>query len=206
MAAINPDTQQKWDRIAPTFDVMAGKGPERRWRPVKQELFSHMNGNVLFMALGTGLDIQHFPPGKTITAIDISPKMLEQAQDRIKGYNGTLTARQMDVHALDFPDDSFDQVFTSCTFCSVPDPVAGLMSVKRVLKPGGDLYMFEHTGSRVFPLNIMGHVMTAISRRVGPDMNRPTVANVKKAGFVLREVHNIFLDVVKTIHAVKPPA
>ena len=76
-------TQAKWDRAAPTFDLMAGKGAEKRWRPFKQELFANMEGRVLFMALGTGLDIETFPRGKTITAIDISPKMLEQARPRM---------------------------------------------------------------------------------------------------------------------------
>lgn len=197
-------TQAKWDRAAPNFDFMAGRGAEDRWRPAKQELFSHMRGRILFMALGTGLDIPTFPPGQDITALDISPKMLEVAQPRIAAYDGRIDARVMDVHDMDFPDDSFDQVFTSCTFCSVPDPVAGLRQLRRVLKPGGELYMFEHTGSAYYPFKLMMDLMTLISRRVGPDMNRTTVANVRAAGFELREVNNLFMDVVKTIKAVKP--
>ncbi len=196
-------TQAKWDKAAPNFDVMAGKGAEDRWRPFKRELFSKMEGNILFLALGTGLDIPTFPPGKHITALDISPKMLEVAAPRIAAYDGEIEARVMDVHDLDYADDSFDQVFTSCTFCSVPNPVEGLKQLRRVLKPGGDLYMFEHTGSRYYPFKLMMDFMTLITSRIGPDMNRTTVANVEAAGFKLREVNNLFLDVVKTIHAVK---
>jgi ubiquinone/menaquinone biosynthesis C-methylase UbiE len=196
-------TQAKWDKAAPNFDVMAGKGAEDRWRPFKRELFSKMEGNILFLALGTGLDIPTFPPGKHITALDISPKMLEVAAPRIAAYDGVIEARVMDVHDLDYADDSFDQVFTSCTFCSVPNPVEGLKQLRRVLKPGGDLYMFEHTGSRYYPFKLMMDFMTLITSRIGPDMNRTTVANVEAAGFKLREVNNLFLDVVKTIHAVK---
>ena len=197
-------TQAKWDRSAPTFDLMAGKGAEKRWRPFKDELFRHMEGRILFLALGTGLDIETFPPGKAITAIDISPKMLEVAQPRIAAYEGEINAQVMDVHDLAFEDDSFDQVFTSCTFCSVPRPVEGLAALRRVLKPGGALFMFEHTGSRYYPFKIMMDVMTQLTRRVGPDMNRTTVANVRAAGFRIREVNNLFLDVVKTIKAENP--
>jgi len=197
-------TQAKWDRAAPNFDLMAGRGAEDRWRPAKRELFSHMRGNILFLALGTGLDIPTFPPGQTITALDISPKMLEVARPRIEAYDGRIDAQVMDVHDMNFADDSFDQVFTSCTFCSVPDPVGGLGQLKRVLKPGGELYMFEHTGSAYYPFKIMMNLMTVISRQLGPDMNRTTVANVQAAGFELREVNNLFMDVVKTIKAVKP--
>jgi ubiquinone/menaquinone biosynthesis C-methylase UbiE len=201
---MDTQTQAKWDKSAPTFDLMAGKGAEKRWRPFKEELFSHMEGRILFLALGTGLDIETFPPGKTITAIDISPKMLAVAQPRIAAYNGEISARVMDVHDMAFTDDSFDQVFTSCTFCSVPRPVEGLRALRRVLKPGGELFMFEHTGSRYYPFRIMMDVMTQLTRKVGPEMNRTTLANVQAAGFQLREVNNLFLDVVKTIKAVNP--
>jgi len=197
-------TQAKWDKAAPTFDIMAGRGAEDRWRPFKRELFGNMDGDILFLALGTGLDIPTFPPGRTIPALDISPKMLEVAQARIDAYDGTINARVMDVHDMDFPDNSFDQVFTSCTFCSVPNPVDGLVQLKRVLKPGGELYMFEHTGSRYYPFKLMMDFMTLLTRRIGPDMNRTTVANVQAAGFQLLEVDNLFMDVVKTIKAVKP--
>jgi ubiquinone/menaquinone biosynthesis C-methylase UbiE len=197
-------TQAKWDKTAPTFDLMAGKGAEKRWRPFKEELFNHMEGRILFLALGTGLDIETFPSGKTITAIDISPKMLEVARPRIEAYDGEINAQVMDVHDMAFEDDSFDQVFTSCTFCSVPRPVEGLRALRRVLKPGGELFMFEHTGSRYYPFKIMMDLMTQLTRKVGPDMNRTTVANVQAAGYQLREVNNLFLDVVKTIRAVNP--
>lgn len=55
-------TQQKWDRAARTFDLMNGFGPELRWAPVKRRLFARMQGRILFVAVGTGLDIQFFPP------------------------------------------------------------------------------------------------------------------------------------------------
>jgi ubiquinone/menaquinone biosynthesis C-methylase UbiE len=201
---MDTQTQAKWDKSAPAFDLMAGRGAEKRWRPFKEELFGHMEGRILFLALGTGLDIETFPAGKTITAIDISPKMLELAQPRITAYDGEINAQVMDVHDLAFEDASFDQVFTSCTFCSVPRPVDGLRALRRVLKPGGGLFMFEHTGSKYYPFKIMMDVMTLLSRKVGPEMNRTTVANVMAAGYQVREVNNVFMDVVKTIKAENP--
>jgi len=198
-------TQEKWDRAAPSFDRMASRGPEWRWKPAKWELFNLMkpDAKILFLALGTGLDIPSFPPKRDITAIDISPKMIEQAQKRIADYAGQIKAEVMDVHNMEYPDESFDQVFTSCTFCSVPKPIEGLKALHRILKPGGELHMFEHTGSRLFPVNIMMKIMSPLASRFGPELDRDTVANVKEAGFEITGVNHIFLDTVKTIHAVK---
>lgn len=197
-------TKRKWDAAAKSFDYMAGIGAEKRWAPKKRALFSHMQGNVLFLALGTGLDIEFFPPGKEITAIDISSKMLAVAQPRIKNYSGTITALEMDVHDMEFPDNHFDQIYTSCTFCSVPRPVDGLKALLRVLKPGGELRMFEHTGSRFQPFKLMMDIMTPLSRKLGPDMNRNTTGHVRQAGFTIKEVDYVYLDMVKTILAEKP--
>lgn len=196
--------QAKWDRAAKTFDLMNGRGPELRWGPAKRELFARMQGRILFAAVGTGLDFRFFPPGRHVVGIDISPRMLEKAAQKAAAYDGEIELHRMDVRELDFPDASFDQVFTSCTFCSVPDPVAGLRSLRRVLMPGGDLYMFEHTGSRIFPFSLMLHAMTPLTRRAGPELNRDTVANVRRAGFEVVAVRNLYLDVVRAIHAVAP--
>ena len=194
-------TSQKWDRAAVRYDLFSA-GAEKRWAEAKRDFFAPMRGKILFLAAGTGLDFQFFPPNQDIVAIDISPEMIERARPRAAAYQGRTELRLLDVHELD-AEETFDQVFTACTFCSVPDPVNGLRRLHRALKPGGELRMFEHTGSRWFPCSAMLHLMTPISRLSGPELNRPTVANVAKAGFAIREVNNLYLDIVKTITAVK---
>ena len=118
-------------------------------------------------------------------------------------YEGTIELREMDVCALEFADATFDTVATVCTFCSVSNPVAGLRELHRVLKPDGQLSMFEHVRSGIGPLAILMDLMTPLTARFGPEINRDTVGNVQKAGFRLRRVENVYLDVVKSIEAVK---
>ena len=197
-------TQRKWDGAVRGYDLMNGFGPEHRWEPWKRRLFSEMQGDVLFLAIGTGQDIQFFPPGRHITGIDISERMLDRARPQAEASDGDLTLRHLDVHDLDYPDATFDQVFTSCTFCSVPNPVGGLHALTRVLKPGGTIGMFEHTGSRFFPFSLMLDLMTPLTRRLGPELNRDTSENVRRAGFADVAVEPVYLDVVKIIRARRP--
>lgn len=132
--------------------------------------------------------------------------MLERAARKASAYPGTVELQVMDVCELEFPDNTFDTVATVCTFCSVPRPVVGLRELHRVLKPGGQILMFEHVRSNIGPLGIFLDLMTPLSRRIGPDLNRNTVGNVQRAGFRLRREENVYLDIVKIIEAVKPLA
>ncbi len=86
-------TRDKWDRAAATFDLMSSRGPEWRWAPAKKEFFSAMQGKILFLAVGTGLDIPFFPSGREITGLDISPRMLEKAKTRVDAYEGKIGSR-----------------------------------------------------------------------------------------------------------------
>ena len=123
-------TRSKWDSAAKSFDYLAF-ADDRRFAPFKRRHFSKIVGETLLVAAGTGNDFKFFPPGHHIVGIDISPKMLERAARKAGEYDGTIELREMDVCALDCPDDSFDTIATVCTFCSVPRPVDGLRELNQ---------------------------------------------------------------------------
>lgn len=199
---MNVDHISKWDNASKCFDIM-NMGIERRYGAYKRELFSKCRGKVMLVAAGTGLDFKYFPEGVEITAIDFSPKMVEKAREKIGDYNGKLDIVQADVMNLEFPDESFDTVATSCTFCSVPDPVKGLKEIRRVLKPDGRLLMFEHVRAGAIVLGTMMDIAAPLFRKFGPEINRQTGENVKKAGFRITREFNIYLDMVKLFEAVR---
>lgn len=199
---MDTETQRKWDAASRSLDFFAW-GDDHRLGPHKRRLFSKIHGSTLMVAAGTGNDFKFFPPGQHVVAIDISPHMLERAAKKAVAYQGTIELRVMDVCELPFADASFDTVLTVCTFCSVPRPLVGLRELYRVLKPGGQLLMFEHVRSKIGPFGVFLDLMTPLSRRMGPDLNRDTVGNVQKAGFRLRREENVYLDIVKIIEAVK---
>jgi ubiquinone/menaquinone biosynthesis C-methylase UbiE len=196
-------TKEKWDRASRTYDFFATVD-DRRLGSEKQKLLEKTRGKTLHVAAGTGNDFKFFPPGMEIVSIDISPKMLEQAKIKAASYKGSIELRQADVHNLDYPEATFDTVTTIFTFCSVPKPIVGLQALYRVLRPGGQILMLEHVRSAAIgPIGIMMDLMTQLTRQFGPELNRDTVGNVQKAGFRLHQVKNVYLDIVKTIEAIK---
>lgn len=192
-----------WWNAPQLYDALEREGGRRR-EQFQRQLFRQMEGRILFVSAGTGLNFANFPPNKEIVAIDISPRMLEAAQRRAEEYIGSLVLCEADVLQLQFPDESFDTVATGSTLCSVPDPVQGLKELFRVLKPGGKLLMYEHVRSRNPVTGTMLDLLNAIVRRLGPSMNRDTIGNARKAGFVIDQVVCAYLDVFLAIEAHKP--
>jgi ubiquinone/menaquinone biosynthesis C-methylase UbiE len=199
---MNGDARRKWDAASRSFDLFTF-AEDRRFGPHKRQLFTRIRGATLMVGVGTGNDFKFLPQGLEILGIDISPKMLERAAPKAASYQGSIELREMDVCHLDLPDCAFDTVTSVCTFCSVPQPLVGLLEVRRVLKPGGQLLMFEHVRSGIGPIGILMDLLTPIFSRFGPALNRDTVGNVEKAGFRLRRLENVYLDIVKSIDAVK---
>jgi ubiquinone/menaquinone biosynthesis C-methylase UbiE len=200
---MNLACQTKWERLSARYDLTTW-ADARRFGAAKRALFAKMRGRCLMVAAGTGADFRYFRAGLTITAIDISPGMVARARERAAKYPGTLEVEVRDVEALPYADGAFDTVVTSCTLCSVRDPVRALRELYRCLRPGGQLLMFEHVRSRLGPIAIVQDLMTPITWRCGPTMNRDTVGNVQRAGFEVSRETNVYLDVMKAIEARRP--
>jgi len=191
-----------WDLRAKLYDYC--EASELRRGPYKSALFRDAVGRVLLVAVGTGVDVKHLPPGCEVVGIDISEGMLRRACARHECQGRSLRLVRTDALALCFPDDSFDTVVSSCTMCSVPDPLRALGEIYRVLRPGGQLLMFEHVRSRNAVLGLVLDAMTSLSRRSGTDMNRETLAHTLSAGFRIARVDSVFLDIILSVRAIKP--
>ena len=187
-------TQRRYQRLAPFYDLMEVR-PERRFRPWRECLWQQVRGpKVIEIGVGTGKNMPYYPDGLDITAVDLTPGMLERALRRATELNLNVDLRLGDVQALDFPNASFDAAVATFVFCSVPDPVLGLSELWRVVKPGGQVYMLEHVRSAHRVLGaLMDLLNPMVVRMMGANINRRTVSNVQEAGLELVDVEDLRL-------------
>lgn len=193
---------RKWNKAAKALDAGA-RGEDLRYGAYRRHLFGKATGRTLLVAAGTGLDFKYLPPHIDVTAIDFSSVMLRHARKRVDESAAPITLVEADVTRLAFGDRHFDTVITSCTFCSVPEPVRGLGELRRVLSDSGRILMFEHVRPSNPYLGLMMDIMNPLARMVGPEINRRTAENVRAAGFRLTREYNVFLDMVKLFEAEK---
>ncbi|MCB0652826.1 MAG: class I SAM-dependent methyltransferase [Saprospiraceae bacterium] len=133
--------KKRYDRVARWYDLLDKPMESTLFSKWREALVGHVAGKTLEVGVGTGKSIPYYPEDVNLTAIDFSKNMLETAKAKYGNDLRNITFLEMDAQDMDFEDDTFDTVVTSCVFCSVPDPVKGLKEIRRVLKPGGMLLM-----------------------------------------------------------------
>jgi ubiquinone/menaquinone biosynthesis C-methylase UbiE len=115
----------------------------------KKEAAFKSNWQILEVACGTGQNFPWFAPNSEITAVDLSPKMLEIARENAikNGLNANLA--MMDAEHLEFPDGNFDTVVSTLSTCTFPNAVRALQEMKRVCRNHGFILLLEHGHSNV---------------------------------------------------------
>lgn len=137
-----------WDRMASRYD-----GDMRRLEPVlfgrtaRAEVCRQAGGDVLEVAIGTGLNLPHYPPGIRLTGVDLSPVMLAAAGRRAAAFGRTVELQEAPAERLPFTDASFDTVVCTLSLCAVVDDEAAITQMHRVLRPGGQLLLLDHVAA-----------------------------------------------------------
>jgi ubiquinone/menaquinone biosynthesis C-methylase UbiE len=121
--------------------LMAGD----EFRCLRSELLAAVQGDVLELGLGTGLNLSHYPATVTaLCAVDPADCVPKTVASRIAAAPFPVRIRHVPAEALPYDDRSFDFVVSTWTLCTIPDPVQALREVGRVLKPEGTLLFLEH--------------------------------------------------------------
>ena len=141
---------QRYQRIAPLYDLLDLPFEYGRYRHIRPLLFQGLSGRLLDAGVGTGRNIQFYPPGSRVVGIDISPAMLARAARRSMASSASIELMVMDVSKLGFLDASFDAAVATFLFCVLPDELQldALRELRRVVKVGGVIRMLEYVRPR----------------------------------------------------------
>lgn len=123
---------------------------------------------VLEVGCGLGTDGAQFAKaGAKYTGIDLTDAAVELAKRRFELFDLPGTFRVADAERLDFPDSSFDLVYSHGVLHHTPDTAAAIHEIHRVLRPGGKaLVMLYHRDSYNYRVNI------SMLRRTGVQLLR----------------------------------
>ena len=194
-------TQRRYDRQAALFDLMEVPVELLAFRRLRRRLWAEVDGAlVVEIGVGTGKNIPFHRAETRTVAVDISPRMLRRAARRARRLERDVDLVLADAEHLPFPDSAFDAASATFVFCSVPDPIAGLQEMRRVVRDGGRVHLLEHVRA---PNPVVGRLMDLANpiavRLSGANINRDTVSSVAKAGIALDGVESRGLGIIKII-------
>ena len=198
----NNKMKENYDTYSRTYDDLDGNKRVVETLGIDQlrtKMFERVKGDVLELAVGTGLNLPYYKRVKSLTAIDLSPGMLEKAEEKFRELekrdiednsddrrNTNVKFEIANVESLPYEDETFDYVVDTFSMCVFEKPDAALREAKRVLKKGGKLLLFEH--SRAKKNALLSTYQSATSGMVkkmakGCDWSQDVERLVGEAGF-----------------------
>jgi SAM-dependent methyltransferase len=150
----------------------------------KHALFAYLPARVVEIGPGTGANLRYYRPGTRVVAIEPNVHMHGPLQAAARHHRIDLELRAETAERIGLPDASVDAVVSTLVLCTVPDPVAAVREIRRVLKPGGRLLFIEHVRAD----GGYGRVQRLAARPwhwffEGCDVRRDTERTIRDAGF-----------------------
>ena len=130
---------------------------EKEWHIPEAAGFNQTNNlRVLEVGCGLGTDGAQFAKsGADYTGIDLTEAAVDLARRRFELSDLRGTFRVADAERLDFPDNSFDLVYSHGVLHHTPDTAGAIREIHRVLRPGGRaVIMLYHRDSYNYRVNI----------------------------------------------------
>jgi ubiquinone/menaquinone biosynthesis C-methylase UbiE len=194
-----------WDKHAGSYDKQMGFWDRHLFAGSRDWVCSRARGRVLEVAVGTGLNLAHYPDEVQLTGVEWSPAMLDIARHRAGQLGRTVDLRHGDAQALEFRDASFDTVVCTFSLCAIPDDRKAVAEMARVLRPGGLLVLADHVAASAWFARAAQALIEVVSVPVGGEhFRRRPIRHVQALGFTVQEQDRFKLGIVEQLAARKP--
>lgn len=176
------------------IDFTCGMGAVMKTRSQVVPLAS---GRVLEIGIGTGLNLSFYDPAKVteIVGVDPAAQMQGKARSRAAAINIPVQTIALELGQIQAEDASFDSIVCTFTLCTIPDAVAALKEMRRVLRPGGRLLFSEHGLAPDLPVVRWQNRLNPAWKPLagGCNLNRDIAALITTGGFHIREIRSSYL-------------
>jgi ubiquinone/menaquinone biosynthesis C-methylase UbiE len=181
------------DQVVPrAMNVVMSRG---ELMPIRTRVAASLDGDVLEVGFGSGLNVPHYPPAITqVRAVDPATVGRKLAAKRVASSSVPVEYVDLDGQALSLESGSIDHVLTTWTLCSIPDVDRALSEIHRVLRPGGTFHFVEHGRAPDRKVADWQDRLTPIQRRVagGCHLNRQIDQLVLNSGLDLIRLQNYY--------------
>lgn len=172
--------------------ALSGERMER----YRRQLLAHVQGAVLEIGFGTGLNLSCYPEHiRKITGVDPNPGMGSLARRRIASSPIAVDWQVADAQELPFPSQSFDSVVSTWTLCSIPNVAKALGEIRRVLRAGGKLFFLEHGLSEDPQVQRWQNRLNPLQKVIadGCNLNRDMARLIQGAGFRFEQLERFYM-------------
>src|SRR6266498_991352 len=210
MPATSGDTarlRHYWDKHAPRYDQQMQFFDRVLFGDTRTWICGQATGDVLEVAVGTGLNLGLYPDGVRLTGVDFSPAMLDLARRRAEALGREVDLRLGDAQALAFPDGSFDTVVCTFSLRGIPDDRRAVGEMGRVLRPGGLLLLADHVEASRWDARAAQRLIELVTIPLGGEhLRRRPLTHVQALGYAIERHQRFKLGIVERLAARKPPA
>ena len=125
------------------LDMACGVGPIEKQRA---KIVPKARGDVVEIGIGSGLNLPHYNPEFVTRVIGIDPdgEIWKRGQGRVAACPFPVERLGLSGEALPLESESADTVVVTYSLCTIPDPIAALREMARVLRSGGTILFTEH--------------------------------------------------------------
>jgi ubiquinone/menaquinone biosynthesis C-methylase UbiE len=153
-------------------------------------------GSVLEIGIGSGLNLPFYSSAVThLRGVDPSAELLAMARKKIERVPFPVELVCESAERLSVDSGSIDTVVTTWVLCGIPNPVAALSEMKRVLKPAGTLLFVEHGRSPDPAVEAWQRRLNPFWKKLagGCNLDRRIEDLIRATGFRIRELQNMYL-------------